>query len=123
EGPEINRKKSATSEDFDDDGIDDEELVQASFGHLDFDHIDNYTDPTKTINRQNTTKKNSLENNQPAKSARNSHKIAATIAGEVDEPVQLANGKWACNHKCKNRNSCKHLCCKEGTDKPPKKKT
>ncbi|KAL1956282.1 hypothetical protein VTO42DRAFT_7455 [Malbranchea cinnamomea] len=32
--------------------------------------------------------------------------------------VQLDNGKWACNHKCKDKTMCKHLCCREGTDRP-----
>ncbi|KAL9582942.1 MAG: hypothetical protein Q9212_003008 [Teloschistes hypoglaucus] len=35
-------------------------------------------------------------------------------------PTQLSNGKWDCNHKCKDKTSCKHLCCHEGVDKPPK---
>ncbi|KAL8776306.1 MAG: hypothetical protein Q9194_003238 [Teloschistes cf. exilis] len=35
-------------------------------------------------------------------------------------PTQLRNGKWDCNHKCKDKTSCKHLCCHEGVDKPPK---
>ncbi|KAL8971707.1 MAG: hypothetical protein Q9197_003139 [Variospora fuerteventurae] len=35
-------------------------------------------------------------------------------------PVQLENGKWACNHKCKDKKGCKHLCCHEGIEKPPK---
>ena len=36
------------------------------------------------------------------------------------EPWQLSNGKWACNHACKDKSSCKHLCCREGLDKKPK---
>ncbi|KAK4553065.1 ATP-dependent DNA helicase MER3 [Recurvomyces mirabilis] len=36
------------------------------------------------------------------------------------EPRQLPNGKWACNHACKDKTACKHLCCREGTDKKPK---
>ncbi|KAJ6189741.1 hypothetical protein N7519_004649 [Penicillium mononematosum] len=39
---------------------------------------------------------------------------------EEYEPVRLANGKWACNHKCKDKTSCKHFCCREGLEKPPK---
>lgn len=35
-------------------------------------------------------------------------------------PTQLDNGKWACNHKCKDKSACKHLCCREGVDKAPK---
>jgi len=42
------------------------------------------------------------------------------------EPFQMTNGKWACNHACrdgqllKNGQPCKHLCCREGLDKPRK---
>ncbi|CAG8932589.1 unnamed protein product [Penicillium salamii] len=40
---------------------------------------------------------------------------------EEYEPTRLANGKWACNHKCNDKTSCKHFCCREGLDKPPSK--
>ncbi|KAL4932118.1 putative DEAD/DEAH box DNA helicase (Mer3) [Aspergillus undulatus] len=36
------------------------------------------------------------------------------------EPERLDNGRWACNHKCKDKTSCKHFCCREGLDNPPK---
>ncbi|KAL4942666.1 hypothetical protein BDV06DRAFT_211637 [Aspergillus oleicola] len=36
------------------------------------------------------------------------------------ETVSLGNGRWACNHKCKDKTSCKHLCCREGLTNPPK---
>ncbi|KFY73080.1 hypothetical protein V499_06836 [Pseudogymnoascus sp. VKM F-103] len=45
---------------------------------------------------------------------------------ERPEPVQMANGKWTCNHICgggnalKNGKTCKHKCCHEGLDKPRK---
>ncbi|KAK5174023.1 ATP-dependent DNA helicase MER3 [Saxophila tyrrhenica] len=41
------------------------------------------------------------------------------------EPQRLPNGKWACKHACKNKNTCKHMCCRDGLDskpKPPKPK-
>ncbi|KAM3083752.1 ATP-dependent DNA helicase MER3 [Clarireedia jacksonii] len=55
-------------------------------------------------------------------------------ADEVEylEPVRMQNGKWACNHYCrdghplKNGQLCKHKCCREGLDKPrkmPRKKS
>ncbi|KAL8655597.1 MAG: hypothetical protein Q9226_002980 [Calogaya cf. arnoldii] len=47
------------------------------------------------------------------------HDHVDTAVGEW-VPTQLENGKWACNHKCKDKKSCKHLCCHEGVDKPPK---
>lgn len=57
---------------------------------------------------------------------------------EIEEPapIQLENGRWACNHKCKDKtvygslshclmqvltgSRCKHFCCRDGLDKPPK---
>lgn len=51
--------------------------------------------------------------------------VTAAPAGP-QEPKQLENGKWACNHNCKDKTACKHLCCREGLDKkpkPPKPKT
>ncbi|RAH55827.1 DEAD/DEAH box DNA helicase [Aspergillus piperis CBS 112811] len=55
---------------------------------------------------------------------------------ETVEAVRLENGRWACNHRCKDKTTyynepkskgiqliasrCKHLCCREGLEKPPK---
>ena len=42
--------------------------------------------------------------------------------------VQMANGRFACNHVCRDGNPlknglpCKHKCCKEGLEKPRKAK-
>ncbi|KAF2449648.1 ATP-dependent DNA helicase MER3 [Karstenula rhodostoma CBS 690.94] len=105
ETPSISRK----SVDEFDDGIDDDEFVKASLNDLSFDHIDNYANPTDAITRVNTannaTKKDPLQAREQ----------------EDQEPRQLENGKWACNHPCKDKDACKHLCCKQGMDKPPKK--
>lgn len=44
------------------------------------------------------------------------------------ESYRMANGKWACNHPCRDGNllksgkTCKHRCCHEGLDKPIKLK-
>lgn len=49
-------------------------------------------------------------------------KRKATAAIDHDDgwiPRQLPNGKWACNHVCKKKTECKHLCCREGLDKKP----
>ncbi|KAB8229777.1 putative DEAD/DEAH box DNA helicase (Mer3) [Aspergillus alliaceus] len=37
-----------------------------------------------------------------------------------EEPTQLENGRWSCNYKCKNKTMSKHLCCREGLEKPPR---
>ncbi|KAI1092080.1 P-loop containing nucleoside triphosphate hydrolase protein [Rostrohypoxylon terebratum] len=42
----------------------------------------------------------------------------------VFEPTQMDNGKWMCNHRCRNGGliatgrPCTHRCCHEGLDKP-----
>ncbi|PWY94468.1 P-loop containing nucleoside triphosphate hydrolase protein [Aspergillus sclerotioniger CBS 115572] len=42
-------------------------------------------------------------------------------AAEAEEPTRLENGRWACNHRCKDKTTrCKHLCCRDGLEKPPK---
>jgi ATP-dependent DNA helicase HFM1/MER3 len=39
---------------------------------------------------------------------------------ELWQPKRLSNGKWDCNHKCKDKQECKHYCCNHGLDNPPK---
>ncbi|OLL22607.1 ATP-dependent DNA helicase MER3 [Neolecta irregularis DAH-3] len=38
-----------------------------------------------------------------------------------EELDRLPNGNYRCNHKCKNRNNCRHICCRDGTERPPKR--
>ena len=116
------RKVSATSDDYGDGDVDDDALVNASFRDLDFDHIENYADPIDSITRKNTAKNKVTKNKDDPKSKRLARPIDTTAEQDDPEPVQLANGKWACNHPCKDRSACKHQCCKTGMDKPSKKK-
>lgn len=109
------RKRSTTSDDFGDDGIDDDELMKVSVGDLEFEHIDSFANPMDAITRKNTAK------NKTGKAKSLATPTTSGADGDNQEPVQLANGKWACNHKCKDKNACKHLCCREGTEKPPRK--
>lgn len=116
ESAPIQRKRSVASEDFGDADLDDDAFVKASCDDLDFDHIDNFERPLDVITRKSTTK------NKPATDKGNS-----TAPAAVDEdvngipPVQLPNGRWLCSHKCKDKTSCKHYCCKYGMEKPSKK--
>ncbi|KAF9741425.1 hypothetical protein PMIN02_000945 [Paraphaeosphaeria minitans] len=112
ETPSISRKPV---DEFDD-GIDDDELVRASLNDLGFDHIENYANPTDAITRANTAK-------NAAKTKSRAQDPTQPRQQEDCEPRQLENGKWACNHPCKDKYACKHLCCKQGMDKPPKKAT
>jgi ATP-dependent DNA helicase HFM1/MER3 len=112
----VQRRKSATSDDFGDIDIDDEVLAKVSCEDLDFEHIDNFADPTDVITHNNTAKNKSSKGKARAK--------AVGFNAENDggsEPTQLPNGRWACSHKCKDKEACKHYCCKHGMDKPPKK--
>ncbi|CAN9135747.1 unnamed protein product [Alternaria sp. RS040] len=116
------RKPTATSEDFGDGELDDDTLVGASLRGFDFDQIENYADPIATVSQRNTEKSKPAKNKDAGKSKNATQPLDAAPDDKDEEPVQLANGKWACNHACKDRLACKHLCCKDGMDKPPKKK-
>ncbi|KAK7179790.1 Sec63 Brl domain-containing protein [Paraphaeosphaeria sporulosa] len=119
-GSNISRRRTETpslsqkpADEFDD-GIDDDDLVKVSLDDLDFNHISNYANPTDVITRPNTAKN--------AAKTRGRAQEPSEPREQVDhEPRQLENGKWACNHPCKDKDACKHLCCKHGMDKPPKK--
>ncbi|CDO73576.1 hypothetical protein BN946_scf185014.g46 [Trametes cinnabarina] len=39
--------------------------------------------------------------------------------GVMSAPKQLQNGNYECNHTCKEKARCRHLCCREGLAKPP----
>ncbi|KAJ4316747.1 ATP-dependent DNA helicase MER3 [Neodidymelliopsis sp. IMI 364377] len=116
ENVRVQRRKSATSDDFGDIDIDDEVLAKVSCEDLDFKHIDNFADPTDVITRNNTARNKSSKGKARAR--------AVEFNAESDggsTPTQLPNGRWACSHKCKDKEACKHYCCKHGMDKPPKK--
>lgn len=49
-------------------------------------------------------------------------KVSTETTIEAPAHRQLANGKWACNHLCKDKTACKHSCCRGGLDKRPKPK-
>jgi hypothetical protein len=109
--PGSKRRASETGfDEFNDAGINDDDLALAENGG--FENIDDFDD-------------------EPRPSASTSRKKQGTSTAHDEEitthePRQLANGKWACNHNCKDKTSCKHLCCREGLDKkpkPPKAKT
>ncbi|KAJ7578472.1 Sec63 Brl domain-containing protein [Mycena floridula] len=39
---------------------------------------------------------------------------------ESQAPRKLSNGKYECNHNCKDKQKCRHLCCRDGLPDPPK---
>ena len=105
-----NRKLTATSEDFGDGDLDDDTLVGASLRGFDFDQIENYADPIATVSQRNAEKSKPAKAKDAGKSKNITRPLDAAPCDKDEEPVQLANGKWACNHACKDRLACKHLC-------------
>lgn len=90
-------------EEFAEDEIDDQDMVNAAAG-VDFNHIDHLdVDPDGRKTKPGLQGRERIDAKQVAWS-----------------PERLDNGKWACNHKCKDKTICKHLCCRDGVDKAPK---
>ncbi|TVY48471.1 ATP-dependent DNA helicase [Lachnellula occidentalis] len=108
-GPSTRRDSSNDDNEFGDDDIGDEDLIAADIviekpeNGLDSDHFPD-------VDFYDHTPSGSVA------------KLAESAP--VLEPVQMANGKWTCNHLCrdgnllKNGQPCKHKCCHEGLDKP-----
>ncbi|KAJ6490602.1 Sec63 Brl domain-containing protein [Mycena vitilis] len=42
------------------------------------------------------------------------------VKGSNDSPKKLANGNYKCNHPCKDKTKCRHMCCRDGLAEPPK---
>ena len=115
----VRRRKSATttSDDYGDADIDDDALANAAcVDRLSFEHIDNFANTAEAMTRATAVKSNPTDTKGKTKNTR-----AAAEDGGDNVPVQLPNGRWLCNHKCKDKEACKHYCCKYGLDKPPKK--
>jgi hypothetical protein len=98
------KRKASETDEFGDAELNDADLALAENGG--FENIDDFDDGTGPKVRM------------PKKKQR----MSSTHDEETTahEPRQLVNGKWACNHNCKDKSSCKHLCCREGLDKKPK---
>ena len=93
--------KDYDSDEFDDPDLNDTDLVLAEAGG--FVDIDEF-------------EKSQMEEPKAKK-----RKTEDTRRSEQDgEPQRLPNGKWSCNHRCGDKTTCKHLCCREGLDKKPK---
>ncbi|KAK8183963.1 Sec63 Brl domain-containing protein, partial [Phyllosticta citribraziliensis] len=105
--PDTNR------DEFDDGGLDDADLEEAvgKPKREDWSDIEDYADnmPSSVP----TTKKGKRADT-------NLRKKQAPALQHEWRATKLENGKWACNHKCKDKNACKHMCCREGLDKMPK---
>lgn len=102
---EASHTSPATLEDdeFAEDEIDDQDMVNAAAG-MDFNHID-----LLDIDLHGRKTSPGLQNRKRTRAQKSAW-----------NPEKLNNGKWACNHKCKDKLNCKHMCCRDGVDKAPK---
>ena len=102
QGCHVTQQKPGDDE-FSDDGFDDQDFIALAEA--------NGMESKKPVKSKAVlTKTTAL----PADAAHPSRSLAAW------NPTQLENGKWACNHKCKDKTACKHLCCRDGVEKAPK---
>ena len=90
------------ADEFEDDDLDDADFVMAEAGFRDIDEFE-HNSKAPAHREPKRRKTDTIEHSK-----------------ETWQPQQLANGKWACNHPCKDKSQCKHLCCREGLDKRPK---
>ncbi|KAI9838346.1 MAG: hypothetical protein M1819_005614 [Sarea resinae] len=98
-------------DEFGDSDLDDGDMLAAA-NDSEFIHIEDFDDVRPL------TRKNTLNNSRLSVLVSNTEKNPTSE--EAWHPEQMENGKWACNHKCKDKTACKHLCCREGMAKPPK---
>ncbi len=105
---QVANRKRKQIEDFDDSGLEDGDLLAAE--SVEIIDIDAFDEELASLPSKNPTSSNKRTG---------SSKKQRTDDGR-GESLQLKNGKWACNHKCKDKIKCRHLCCKEGLEKPPK---
>lgn len=96
------RQKRKSSNEFDDSGLGDDDLLAAESAEImEIDCFDDPMAPIKPREKREIPKKQRLYD-------------------RGGESVLLKNGNWACNHRCKDKAKCKHLCCREGLHNPPK---
>ena len=104
-------KRRHSRDEFGDDDVPDFDLIKAAAVNCDFVHIDD-------LSRQQQYSKHTA---QSAGSKRRKTNQGSRVEQTEEPPaVRLENGRWPCKHRCKDKTACKHLCCRDGLDAPPK---
>ena len=103
------------AEDYGDDELDDGAMLAAvagGGGDIEVMDIDEVMPDKQRAHSNNTAWNQTKKTGSRTKQADSS---------STEEPVRLENGRWACNHTCKQEGKeCKHKCCLEGIEKPRK---
>lgn len=113
------KSRSLDGDEFGDGGLDDSDLEKAidSDEFVDIDEFQSDRVPAPSNGFQ-LSKKLATKHAATHRFTKQASGTQSEVNGH-QEPKRLKNGKWACNHKCRNKQECKHLCCKEGMDKAP----
>ncbi|EHY60257.1 uncharacterized protein HMPREF1120_08225 [Exophiala dermatitidis NIH/UT8656] len=108
---------AAWDDEFDDGGVNDQDLlsVEARGDEIEvIEDIDALLEEQSQKNRFDNSKESSTSPRKP----REEHDEDADVT-VYKEPTRLRNGRWTCQHDCRERNrKCKHKCCAEGVAKP-----
>jgi hypothetical protein len=102
----LKEPQSIDGDEWDDGGLNDDDFISAEPREDEFTDVDALDQPNFNLPkaRQSTSK--------------------TSTANTVDAPNEqrLKNGNLACNHRCKDRSTCKHQCCKAGVEKRAKQR-
>ncbi|KAK1227235.1 ATP-dependent DNA helicase MER3 [Marasmius sp. AFHP31] len=77
-------------------------------------------DPDAVVVKDLTKPKPSITTAAKLLEKGNGQKSQSAATENPSEPEQLPNGNYRCNHSCKDKTACRHLCCREGLPKPSK---
>ncbi|KAI6709517.1 hypothetical protein JHW43_007968 [Diplocarpon mali] len=112
-------------DEFGSDEVDDDDMLAAVNG-VDKVKSDDYGDDFIDIEEAELIAEAAEEKTKISKVTKAPDQAKIAREPEILEPFQMDNGKWTCNHICrnsqllKNGQPCKHLCCRKGLDKPRK---
>lgn len=112
--------KERLTDEFDDGGIDDQDLLAMERKEYETSGVE---DIDKILQEEGPRGRSHGARGplKPAHKRNHEHEDDGD-ASSYREPVQLANGRWTCQHDCnQHHRDCKHKCCKEGVAKPKRR--
>lgn len=122
---ESKKPQSASTQDEDDFGnqdLDDADLVAAAEPPPEYQDIDDVVssqdDRAASLAGKGKPRKPTIANHAQKRAATNEDNTVVDV--DQREPKRLRNGNWECNHRCTDKEGCKHTCCKHGLESKPK---
>lgn len=101
-------------DEFDDGGIEDKDLLSIETAGDQIEVVDDIDDLIEKGNKE--------QGRRVSKRSNHDSENEDTDVVAFQEPTQLRNGRWTCQHDCNDRGrKCKHKCCREGVTKPKRR--